>query len=52
MLSKLQVAFPEEYIHVFTLLNTAEEHKKNVQSQLETPKRTIKAHYDTKVKPM
>ena len=52
MLSKLQVAFREEYGHVFTLLNTAEEHRKNTQSQLETAKRMIKAHYETKFKPM
>ena len=40
MLSKLQRAFPEEYGHVFTILNTAEEHKNNAQTQLDTAKRT------------
>ena len=52
MLSKLQKAFPEEYGHVFTLLNMVEEHKKNAQTQLDTAKRMIKSHYDKKVKPM
>ena len=52
MLSKLQKAFPEEYGRVFTLLNTVEEHRKNAQTQLDTAKRMIKSHYDTKCKPM
>ena len=52
MLRKLQVAPLEEHGHVFTLLNTAEEHINNAQSQLEMAKRVIKAHYDRKeVKP-
>ena len=52
MLSKFQKAFPEDYKHVFTLLNTAEEHKKTAKTQLDTAKRMIKSHYDTKIKPM
>ena len=40
MLSKLQRAFPEEYGHVFTILNTAEEHKNNARTQLDMAKRT------------
>ena len=53
MLSKFQKAFPEEeYGHVFTLLNTAEENKKNAQTQFDTAKRLIKSHYDTKIKPV
>ena len=51
MLSKYQKAFPEEYKHVFTLLNTAEEHKKSTKIQLDTAKRMIKSHYDTEIKP-
>ena len=50
-LSKIQVAFPNEYEHVFTILNTAEEHKKDAEVQLETAKHMIKTHYDTKIKP-
>ena len=36
MLSKFQKAFPEEYKNVFTLLNTAEEHKKTTKIQLDS----------------
>ena len=52
MLSKFQKAFPEEYKHVFTLLNMAEEYKKSTKIQLDMAKQMIKSHYDTKIKPM
>ena len=49
ILSKVEVAMPENYEHVFTLLNTEAEHKKTSVVQLETAKRMIKAHYDTNI---
>ena len=47
ILSKLEVAIPEGYKHIFTLLNTDEEHKKDVDVRLKTSKRMNKAHYNT-----
>ena len=46
MLSKLEVAMPDGYGHIFTLLNTDEEYKKTPDVQLVTAKRMIKAHFD------
>ena len=50
ILSKLEVAMPTSYEHVFTLLNTDEEYKKDKDVQLVTAKRMIKAHYESNVK--
>ena len=47
ILSKLEVAMPEGYKHIFTLLNTNEEHKKGPDIQLMTAKRMIKSHYES-----
>ena len=49
ILSKLEVAMPDGYEHIFTFLNTDAEHKKSADVQLETAKRMIKAHYDTTI---
>ena len=49
ILSKLEVAMSDGYEHIFTLLNTDEEHKKSADVQLVTAKRMIKAHYDTTI---
>ena len=50
ILSKLTVAVPESYQHIFTLLNTDGEHNKGADVQLETAKRMMKAHYETSVR--
>ena len=47
ILSKLEVAMPEGYENIFTLLNTYEEHKKGADVQLTTAKFTIKAHCES-----
>ena len=49
IISKLEVAMPDTYQHIFTLLNTDAEHKKEPKVQLETAKRMIKAHFDTDI---
>ena len=46
MISKLEVALPDEYKHIFTLLNTESDHKKSADIQLTMAKRMIKAHYE------
>ena len=50
ILSKLETAMPPSYEHVFTLLNTDEEFKKDKDIQLITAKRMIKAHFESNVK--
>ena len=49
MLSKLKYAMPKEYDHVFTYLNTNEEHQKSYKDQLETAKVMICSHHKTKI---
>ena len=48
-LSKLKSALPKDYDHVFTYLNTSEEHQKSFEKQLETAKAMITSHYKTKI---
>ena len=51
MISKLEVALPEDYQHIFVLLNSEEdEHKNNAKVQFATAKRIIKSHFETRVK--
>ena len=49
MISKLGVAMPDGYKHIFDFLNTDGEHKKSSDVQLATAKRMMQAHFDTNV---
>ena len=49
MISKLGVAMPDSYTHIFSLLNTDAEHKKSPDVQLATAKRLMQAHYNTDI---
>ena len=48
-LSKIEVAIPDSYQYVLTILNIDAEHKKTANVQLETAKRMIKDHLDNDI---